>query len=103
MKRSVQGTQRGQCAELERALEETRLLMAQAYNGFNTVTDSELLDSYIYEIQALRCRYSYLLRQRKETEAELAPEGRAARKSARKSLTPPATERNDHGAALPVA
>lgn len=57
------GTKRN---ELERALGETRLLLAQAYNGFNEVTDSELLDSYIYEIQALRCRYSYLLRQRKE-------------------------------------
>lgn len=104
MKRSAQGAQRGQqCAELERALEETRLLMAQAYNGFNAVTDEELLESYIYEIQALRCRYSYLLKQRKETEEQSAPAQRSARKQARKQVTPPAAERSGHSAALPVA
>lgn len=51
--------------ELERSLQETRLLIAQAYAGFNAVSDPELVESYVYEIQALQARYSYLLRQRK--------------------------------------
>ncbi len=51
--------------ELERGLQETRVLIAQAYAGFNSASDGELVESYIYEIQALQARYSYLLRRRK--------------------------------------
>lgn len=51
--------------ELEESLSQTRLLLAQAYSGFNTSVDQELVESYIYEIQALQARYSYLLRLRK--------------------------------------
>ena len=54
--------------ELERSLQETRLLIAQAYAGFNAVTDPELVESYVYEIQSLQARYSYLLRRRKALE-----------------------------------
>lgn len=100
MKKETRG---GQCAELERALAETRLLMAQAYNGFNAVTDSELLDAYIYEIQALRCRYSYLLRQRKEAEAQGAAADIGVRKRMRGQDRAPAAELTGHSAALPVA
>ena len=59
--------------ELERSLEQTRLQLAQAYAGFNAVTDQELVESFIYEIQALQARYSYLLRQRKALESQAAP------------------------------
>ena len=58
--------------ELEQSLRETRVLIAQAYAGFNAAADSELVESYIYEIQALQARYSYLLRQRKALEPRLA-------------------------------
>lgn len=51
--------------ELEQSLLETRALIAQAYAGFNAASDGELVESYIYEIQALQARYSYLLRRRK--------------------------------------
>lgn len=54
-----------EAAELEQSLQQTRLLLAQAYALFNTADDSELVESYIYEIQALQTRYSYLLRRRK--------------------------------------
>lgn len=54
--------------ELEQSLQETRLLLAQAYAGFNAASDGELVESYIYEIQALQARYSYLLRRRKALE-----------------------------------
>lgn len=66
--------------ELERSLQETRVLLAQAYAGFNAADDGELVESYIYEIQALQARYSYLLRRRKAAGGgELSP---AARPSA---------------------
>mgnify|MGYP004507964629 CR=1 FL=1 len=54
--------------ELEESLENTRVLIAQAYAGFNAASDGELVESYVYEIQALQTRYSYLLRQRKALE-----------------------------------
>ena len=54
--------------ELEKGLQETRVLIAQAYAGFNSASDGELVESYIYEIQALQARYSYLLRRRKALE-----------------------------------
>ena len=58
--------------ELEKGLQETRVLIAQAYAGFNSASDGELVESYIYEIQALQARYSYLLRRRKALEGECA-------------------------------
>lgn len=57
--------QEGEVRELEKSLQETRLLIAQAYAGFNAAADGELVESYVYEIQALQTRYSYLLRRRK--------------------------------------
>ena len=60
--------------ELEQSLQETRVLIAQAYAGFNAAADGELVESYVYEIQALQARYSYLLRQRKALEPQTAPD-----------------------------
>ncbi|MEA4954479.1 MAG: DUF2508 family protein [Pseudoflavonifractor sp.] len=54
---------------LEESLGATQVLIAQAYAGFNTAADPELVESYVYEIQALQARYSYLLRQRKALES----------------------------------
>ena len=51
--------------EIEKSLQETKILIAQAYAGFNSAADQELVESYVYEIQALQTRYSYLLRRRK--------------------------------------
>lgn len=79
MKQSRKDRQRqeGEIQELEKSLRETRLLIAQAYAGFNTAADGELVESYVYEIQALQTRYSYLLRRRKaldpQPEAEALP------------------------------
>ena len=58
---------------LEGSLDATRVLIAQAYAGFNTAADPELVESYVYEIQALQARYSYLLRQRKALEPDIEP------------------------------
>ena len=48
------------------AASQTRLLIAQAYSGFNTAHDPDLIESYVFEINALQARYSYLLRRVKE-------------------------------------
>lgn len=53
------------------SLAQTRALICQAYGGFNTARDGDLIDSYVYEINALQCRYNYLLRQVKEMEVTL--------------------------------
>ena len=47
-------------------LGQTRTLIAQAYSGFNTARDPDLIESYVFEINALQSRYSYLLRRVKE-------------------------------------
>ena len=67
-------------AQLERSLKETKAMISQAYLGFNSTADSELVEAYIFEIQALRARYSYLLRQRKalEPQADRDPSGARA-------------------------
>ena len=45
-------------------------LIAQAYAGFNAAKDPDLIESYVFEINALQARYSYLLRRVKELDGE---------------------------------
>lgn len=52
--------------ELLEGLARTRTLIAQAYSCFNTAHDPDLIESYVFEINALQSRYSYLLRRVKE-------------------------------------
>lgn len=52
--------------QLLESLAQTRLLIHQAYIAFNNTDDSDLIESYVFEINALQSRYSYLLRQVKE-------------------------------------
>ena len=66
--------QEGEVRELEKSLQETRLLIVQAYAGFNAAADGELVESYVYEIQALQTRYSYLLRRRKALDPAPEPQ-----------------------------
>ena len=54
--------------ELMQSLSHTRTLINQAYGGFNNTSDSDLIESYVFEINALQARYSYLLRRVKELE-----------------------------------
>ena len=51
-------------------LGQTRSLIAQAYASFNTAKDPDLIESYVFEINALQARYSYLLRRVKELDGE---------------------------------
>ena len=54
--------------ELMRSLSHTRTLINQAYGGFNSASDSDLIESYVFEINSLQARYNYLLRRVKDLE-----------------------------------
>ena len=55
--------------ELIASLASTRTLINQAYGSFNNVSDGDLIESYVFEINSLQARYNYLLRRVKELEA----------------------------------
>ena len=54
--------------ELLEGLAKTRVLINQAYACFNGASDPDLIESYVFEINALQSRYSYLLRRVRELE-----------------------------------
>lgn len=54
--------------ELKKSLDHTRTLINQAYGGFNSTSDADLIESYVFEINSLQARYNYLLRRFKELE-----------------------------------
>ena len=54
--------------QLMEEMAHTRLLLNQAYADFNVHSDPDLVDSCVYTINALRSRYSYLVRQFKRLE-----------------------------------
>lgn len=54
--------------QLLQTLAQTRVLINQAYSGFNTAKDHDLIESFVFEINALQARYSYLLRRIKALE-----------------------------------
>ncbi len=55
-------------------LERTKILIHQAYSCFNRESDPDLIESYVFEINALQSRYSYLLKRVRELEEpELLP------------------------------
>ena len=55
---------------LKEGLVKTRTQINQAYLGFNATKDPDLIESYVFEINALQARYTYLLRRVKELEAQ---------------------------------
>ena len=55
---------------LERELRETRSRLQRAYDAFDLVSDPDLIEAWIYEINAQRAKYAYLLKQRKALEQE---------------------------------
>jgi len=56
-------------AVLLEGLDRTKILLQQAYAAFNSVCDPDLIDSCVYEINALQARYCYLLRRVKQLDA----------------------------------
>ena len=49
-------------------LAQTRYALEIAYSNFDNVTDPDLIDCYIYEVNAVMKRYKYLLERAAETE-----------------------------------
>lgn len=45
---------------LRESIEKTRIALDVAYTGFDNVLDHDLIDSYIFEINALQKRYEHL-------------------------------------------
>lgn len=45
---------------LKDSIEKTRVALEIAYEGFNNAVEVDLIDSYIYEINALQKRYRHL-------------------------------------------
>ena len=58
---------------LTMGLEETRRDLNAARAGFDQTTDGDLLEYYLYEINALRAKHTYLLRQMKSLEKGEGP------------------------------
>lgn len=56
--------------QLLEVMAQTRVEINQAYAGFNFQSDPDLVDSYVYEINSLQSRYSYLVRRVKELEEQ---------------------------------
>lgn len=46
---------------LEDSIKKTRQALEIAYAGFDNAVEEELIDSYIYEINALQKRYNHLI------------------------------------------
>ena len=61
--------------QLMEFMAQTKVEINQAYAGFNCQSDPDLVESYVYEINALRSRYSYLVRRLKELEPVLLAVG----------------------------
>lgn len=55
---------------------QARCALENAYTGFDNVTDPDLIDCYIYELNAVMKRYKYLLQQ--AAEMDLLPEEKRA-------------------------
>lgn len=66
--RAQRGRPSQESLELQRALTQCNVEIHQAYQSFNTTCEEELIESFVFEINALRARYNYLLRRLKETE-----------------------------------
>lgn len=53
-------------AILLKEITKTKLALESAYSNFENVIDPDLIDCYIYEVNAVQLRYKFLLKQAKE-------------------------------------
>jgi len=49
-------------------INKTKIAMEAAYSNFQNVVDPDLIDSCIYELNAVQNRYKFLLREAKESD-----------------------------------
>ena len=55
--------------QLQACMERVRRELNQAYTAFNMADDADLVESCVFEINALQARYNYLVKQAKWLEA----------------------------------
>lgn len=51
-------------------LKKTRYALEVAYSGFDNVTDPDLIDSYIYQVNAILKQYKFLLEKISQKDAD---------------------------------
>ena len=56
----------------------TKTALDDAYSNFEQVVDPDLVDSYIYEVNAVQKRYHFLLKQMQLLDLQEAIEGKLA-------------------------
>lgn len=54
---------------LLKEIKKTEIAMNSAYSNFENVLDPDLIDCYIYELNAIQKRYRFLLKQAKELDS----------------------------------
>ena len=59
-------------------LKQTKTALDDAYSNFEQVVDPDLVDSYIYEVNAVQKRYHFLLKQVQMMDLQNAIEGELA-------------------------
>lgn len=65
------------CPSLRESIEKTRDALEAAYAGFDNAIDPDMIDCYIFEINSLLKRYTYLTEQaakEKSVQVTLSPE-----------------------------
>lgn len=62
-KKKVPGRQEQELLHYQ--IQRTKIALETAYSNFENVVDPELIDCYIYEVNAIQQRYKFLLRQAK--------------------------------------
>ena len=67
-KTAVEGSE-AELRRLQNCLERVQRELNQAYTAFNMADDADLVESCVFEINALQARYNYLLKQAKCLEA----------------------------------
>ncbi len=55
---------------LIKEIQRTKMALETAYSNFENCLDPDLIDSYIYEVNAVQKRYKFLLKQVKTLETE---------------------------------
>ena len=65
-----QGKASPEQAELMQSLQQAQRSLDHAYLAFDDITDSDLMESCIFEIRSLQARINYLLRQMKRLETQ---------------------------------
>ena len=56
--------------ELIKEIQRTKMALETAYSNFENCLDPDLIDSYIYEVNAVQKRYKFLLKQVKILDAK---------------------------------